>query len=314
MLPTAAEYTMPPMFPPFPVPFDSPYAAAVVPDALGMCSPATVGDVDFLNFIKACAVFETTLYKNDTLYSEYGKGITNEIMLICTPIGQTVMDEAIACCKFLINKDPHEYKSSASWFRVPANPQEIRAITQMGFTAYFKGRQDKKQTETNKGRRPIAPINNIVAGYLKRILTRVPGGVITESMRRLICAVYEKYPADKRKTLSDHDKAVIQTLLNINHQRLQLLKLVCQVASKILESDPVDPSSLAVVLQVTDVNSCGSNAAEAMLKRMSVNGGSGNHDQDVTNANDMRSLVNVFEEWNRIVGDVFFAGEFPFIP
>ncbi|KAJ3071055.1 hypothetical protein HDU98_005877 [Podochytrium sp. JEL0797] len=226
------------------------------------------------------------------------------------------MDDAIECCEFLMNRDQNEYKNSASWFRVPPSPQEIHAITDIGFTSYFKLRQKQKETETTKGGRPkiISPVNNIVAGYLKRILARVPGGVITESMRRLICAVYEKYPKDKRNSLSDHDKDVIQNLLSLNPQRMRLLKLVCKLAIKILESDPVNASSLAVVLQVTNVNSCGSSAAEAMIKRMNMNGGSKNHQQDISNAMDMRALVNVFEEWNLIVGDVFFTEGAPFFP
>ncbi|KAJ3026261.1 UNVERIFIED_CONTAM: hypothetical protein HDU68_005956, partial [Siphonaria sp. JEL0065] len=116
------------------------------------------------------------------------------------------------------------------------------------------------------------------------------------------------YPTGKRESVTEEDQKIIRTLLNMNPQRRALVQMIAILANKILANDPVEASSLAVVIPVHNVNACGSIAAEAMMKRMALSG----KNQDATTASEMRALVEVFEEWNKVLGLVFSEPEFFF--
>ncbi|KAI9339978.1 hypothetical protein BDR26DRAFT_861914, partial [Obelidium mucronatum] len=229
--------------------------------------------------------------------------VQNDMILITSPLSQKIVDDVNECCEFLMTRDEHEFKNSSSWFRVNPHPREISAITDIGFKAYF-GRQKQKDLDNEKGgaQKFISPICNIVAGYLKRNLALVSGGIITESMRKMICVLFSA-----EKPVSEPKMEVIRFLLNVNPQRRALLRMITLLANKILANDPVEASSLAVVIPVHNLNACGSITSEALLKRMSAQGTSKYH--DAANALEMRALVGVFEEWNKILGYLFLHPE-----
>ncbi|KAJ3401847.1 hypothetical protein CcCBS67573_g05508 [Chytriomyces confervae] len=227
---------------------------------------------------------------------------------ILSPISDTLIQDASDCFEFLMGRSDKEFKSSSSWFRVPPPPEELRAITDVGFKAYCTLRNRQK---TATGVEPGAttgtqekqwPANanvscNIIAGYLKRVLARVPGGIVTESMRKMILDLH-----DGGSTVNPRDKAILSCMWRLNPARRALALKVSLLAQKILSADKVSASQLAVVLPVTNVNACGGGEAAFLVER--IFGGDG-AERDAQDASDMRALVDLFDAWNRIVGVMY---------
>ncbi|KAI8838213.1 hypothetical protein BJ741DRAFT_601801 [Chytriomyces cf. hyalinus JEL632] len=227
---------------------------------------------------------------------------------ILSPISDTLIQDASDCFEFLLGRSDQEFKSSSSWFRVPPPPEELRAITDVGFKAYCTLRNRQKTATglepgvTTEAQEKQWPANanvscNIIAGYLKRVLARVPGGIVTESMRKLILDLH-----NGGSTVNPRDKAILACMWRLNPARRALALKVSLLAQKILSADKVSASQLAVVLPVTNVNACGGGEAAFLVER--IFGGDG-AERDAQDASDMRALVDLFDAWNRIVGVMY---------
>ncbi|KAJ3230859.1 hypothetical protein HDU81_004177 [Chytriomyces hyalinus] len=254
-------------------------------------------------FIHAC-------YSNpDTVSSSVEVMQDHETIL--SPIPASLLQDAYDCFVFLMGRSDQEFKSSSSWFRVPPPPEELRAITDVGFKAYCTLRN--RQTTKTGGAELAGPSgtqekqwptnanvsSNLVAGYLKRVLARVPGGIVTESMRKMILDLYSGYTDDL--TLKTSDKIILSSLLRLNPARYALAHKVALLAQKILSADPVSASHLAVVLPVTNLNMCGGGEVLVVARPGVLD----DAERDMQDAMNMRALVGLFDAWNRVVGVMF---------
>ncbi|KAJ3395264.1 hypothetical protein HDU84_000031 [Entophlyctis sp. JEL0112] len=187
-----------------------------------------------------------------------------------------------------------KYRESSKWFRIPGNAREIREMDTKGIQAYFL-----KHADLPRENIAALSICNIVAGYLKKIMSRVPGGVVREETRKAVCKIFSKYNTTDIKAFSIQDRRAVQTLFSIiGNKRHELLRKIALVANKILAHDRVDAASLAVVIPVHDLQQSLMQTARAMA--LQAEGG-----DDVAAAHDMRALVDVCGEWNRILGQLF---------
>ncbi|KAJ3131056.1 hypothetical protein HK100_006907 [Physocladia obscura] len=278
----------------------------------------------------------------ETDSSKLGLHVPKEIDLITQPLYMRDIEEAHSCCNYLMGLDALEFKNSSHWFRVPGNSKEIEDINDEGFNSYVLRRQQKDAKNvfrimSNRSepqwfkkqqypQEPFSPIPNIVAGYLKKIISSLPGGgLVTEYTRKFICAKFSENVAEENQSgeqtpkLTKANKELIKDLLNANAARRQLLYHIAQLAHKILANDPVEPASLAVVISVHDVTACGvSSIAEELRKYQKNLGNPGvaseiysdrnrysGADLDIAAAKDMRALLEVFGKWNRILGRIF---------
>ncbi|KAJ3063037.1 hypothetical protein HDU98_001105, partial [Podochytrium sp. JEL0797] len=69
-----------------------------------------------------------------------------------------------------------------------------------------------------------------------------------------------------RGNISDHDRDVIDSLVRLNPQRMELLKMVCKLGSRFWQMIPWTRPVWRLCCQLSSMDSCGS-VAEAMMQQ-----------------------------------------------
>ncbi|KAJ3118637.1 hypothetical protein HDU96_010621 [Phlyctochytrium bullatum] len=214
-----------------PPPLSPPTAAPEAPSAPHEITDPRV--LRLLDLVQSCPQLDDGI----------GDSIRAEAATLAARVPERVLDE-IRKCVALMQSDrmnPLELSTAADWLRQPGEKTELAKIEQIGVDAYVEQLSGKHIQ------------GNVIGSYFKRLVQKVPGGLIIQPLRNLLMAVTAL--RENGSVLVPVDAmAIIRAVLTVTEEREEILRQVCALADTILKLSKVDSRNLAVVLPVTDLN------------------------------------------------------------
>ncbi|KAI8845166.1 hypothetical protein BJ741DRAFT_682618 [Chytriomyces cf. hyalinus JEL632] len=142
-------------------------------------SDASAAAVDL--FVHVTSVFANPKYTThpaSRFIRSFDSSAMKNMTAIVSPIKDTQLLEMQHCISYLSSRSQTEFLTCDSWFRVPANPNELTSIIRLGHEAYFRAASTKDGHIF------------LVAQYLTHLLSKVPHAVIPESVQRFVMDVH----------------------------------------------------------------------------------------------------------------------------
>lgn len=157
------------------------------------------------------------------------------------PLDTFAVSEIVDACRFLISADiaAKDLAASSRWFRMSTSKTQADAIVRMGFKQY---RKDNNQVDSV-----------LVGSYIKKLLTNVTDGLVPNCIRFLLIELLENYT--DQEDCPQEVTAAVYGLLSLNKHRLQVMRLIGELAERVFKHglvDPIKPIGLARIIKVSD--------------------------------------------------------------
>ncbi|KAI9338682.1 hypothetical protein DFJ73DRAFT_847457, partial [Zopfochytrium polystomum] len=177
---------------------------SVTPSAAKVTTRAQTHGLEFSEIIKA-------LHEDPTIPADAIRNLEKDRELLTAPLPSHLRTEIDRCFEYLEHVDnPSEWADAGGWMRSTATREVMQALLLNRLEAF-----PKQQLRASH-----------VAAYLKKLVEKLPGAHVPDSVKRIACILFEcceESQASEELYSKSHSASLVMSMLHISPERWYIL-------------------------------------------------------------------------------------------